>query len=142
MTSFEDVYDVFRNKINDFDIANMDDSSQAEVLYGFMQSSIARFVPLCKKLENIDTVNKTFTVDLTFTEIDILAEWMVSYWALPYLNNQENLRNVMNTADYNLYSPANLLDKIENRYSKAYKRAKSLMNEYSLRNSDIEQWKK
>ena len=99
-----------------------------------------------KKKEFKTKENKKFTkilfeCDLKIEEIDILTEWMVYEWLTPYLNNIENLRNQLNTKDFSFFSPANLLSTIQNVHTASRKRAKSMMNEYSYVNSDLEKLK-
>lgn len=86
-----------------------------------------------KELEDLPA----FREDLPYEVIDILTEWMVAYWLKPYVNNLENLRNNLNTKDFTSFSPANLLEKVGDRYTAARRYARSLSNEYSIVINDL-----
>lgn len=137
MTLYSEIYEAFKDKITDYDFIRYDPNIQNEILYSYLRKAVTRFR---KQYVKNDT-NTGFIDDLSDYEIDIITEWMVSFWIYPYLNNEENMKNILNTSDYNMYSPANLLDKLLTLYETSRKRARSLSNEYSFINSDIENWK-
>ena len=62
---------------------------------------------------------------------------MTVFWLGPFVNNIENLRNHLSTKDFSVFSPANLLEKIGDRYDIYYKRARSITNEYSYIIADM-----
>lgn len=141
MTSYSDIYESFLLKINDIDLANYSNEDLEKQLDLYLGQAISDFSDYCiKDLSDRDKEKKCFNISLDDKEIDILSEYMVVRWLTPILNNLENLRNTLNTSDFSIYSPANLLEKVEQRYSSAAKRARSMMNEYSLIHGDYNTW--
>jgi len=53
-----------------------------------------------------------FNEDLSQQEIWILAHGMLISWFSKFLYNHQNLKNKISTKDYNVFSSANLLDKL------------------------------
>lgn len=141
MTSYEDIYESFLSKINDIDLANYSNDDLEKQLDLYLGQAISDFFDYCiKDLSDRDKDKKCFNVTLDDREIDILSEFMVVRWLYPILNNLENLRNTLNTSDFSIYSPANLLEKIEQRYSSARMKARSMMNEYYLIHDTYDSW--
>ncbi len=137
MTAYEIVYSSFRDKVTDYDLAEMVDVEESAILYGYMKSAIAKFGRICKKLNNKDDTLQQFNEDLTDTEVDILSELMVENWTKPKLYHSEKLRNSLSTKDYSFFSPANLLNQLRELNKEAGKNARSMMNEYSILNSEF-----
>lgn len=142
MTEYTEIFNSFKDKITDYDLPLYTDDIQNEMLCSALRKACAKFGRICKS--DLSTRNDeimSFGCNLTIEEIDIITEWMVYEWLTPYLNNIENLRNQLNTKDFSFFSPANLLSAIQNVYTASRKRAKSMMNEYSYVNSDLEKLK-
>lgn len=74
---------------------------------------------------------------LTNREKDILALGMVLHFVEPYVYNTDALQNALNTKDFTLYSPANLLEKMTDLMNITRKRLKGEINLYSFRNGEI-----
>ena len=141
MTAYETVFESFRGKISDYDLALLDDDKEIDVLLGLLNNAIARFGRICSKLQNRDDTLQCFTDDLTFEEINILSEFMIFYWTKPKLYNSDLLKNILSTKDFNAFSSANLLNQIKDINKLSEQQAKTLMNEYSILNSDLENWR-
>ena len=56
---------------------------------------------------------------------------MLIQWMKPLVYRQENLENLLNTKDFTVYSPAELLLRIGNAYTKVQKDYLQLIREYS-----------
>ena len=69
--------------------------------------------------------------------IEIISEGMVVQWLKPYVYKQELLENVLNTRDFTLYSPAELLLRVGNAYAKAQKDYTQMIREYSYNHGDL-----
>lgn len=139
---YSKIFELFKDKITDYDLLQFTEELQSNILCNLLRKSCAKFRRICKTdLSNRDDEAMTFGCELAEEEIDILTEWMVYEWLTPYLNNSENLRNKLSTKDFSMFSPANLLSTIQNVHKESRKRAKSIMNEYSYVNSDMENLK-
>jgi hypothetical protein len=141
-TSFDDVYNTFLEKISDSDLLTLDSTNQESLLYGYMIRSCTKFNRICKvDLTNIDDELKQFNNDLNNEIIDIITTGMIVEWLKPKYLFNENLHNVLNTKDYNQYSPANLLKEIRETYLNSKQEFVSMMNNYSYINGNIEDLK-
>ncbi|POO87875.1 hypothetical protein [Clostridium sp. 3-3] len=143
-TTYKYIFDEFKDTITDSDLLLFGDELQDEMLIAILRKAISKCDRVVKKvidLSDRDDVLMEFARDIPTDVLDILYEWMTVIWLKPYVNNLENLRNHMNTKDFTMYSPANLLEKISDRYENAKKYSRSLTNEFSFIHSDLENLK-
>jgi hypothetical protein len=111
-TQYSDVYDRFLSKITDYDLANLTDQELKNTLLKYLKSAVANFKYCTKDLKDRDDTLQVFNIDLDEIEQEIIAKLMVIEWVNPYINSQENIRQVLGSRDYKIYSPANMLDKL------------------------------
>ena len=142
-TSYETVFAEFKDKITDPDLITFAEELQTEILIAYMKKAISK----CKRVvKTVDLANRDdelmeFGVEISDEVMDIITEWMTVFWLEPFVNNIENLRNNLSTKDFSVFSPANLLEKIGDRYDICYKRARSITNEYSYIIADMKELK-
>lgn len=143
-TSYETVFNEFKDKITDPDLITFAESLQTEMLVAYMNKAISRCGRVANKVVDLslrDDELMEFSVEIPYEVMDIITEWMTVFWLQPYVNNLENLRNNLSTKDFSAFSPANLLEKVGNRYDTARKQARSLTNEYSYIIADMKELK-
>lgn len=143
-TSYETVFNEFKDKITDPDLIAFAESLQTEMLVAYMNKAISRCGRITNKVVDLslrDDELMEFSVEIPYEVMDIITEWMTVFWLQPYVNNLENLRNNLSTKDFSVFSPANLLEKVGNRYDTARKQARSLTNEYSYIIADMKELK-
>ena len=140
-------YDVFTaaflSKISEYDFYDMDDEIRADIVEGFMKRAISEFRKNCK-YDLFSTANdedKEFNVDINDDDldeiVDIISEGMLIQWMKPFLYNQENLEQQLNTRDFTIYSPAELLMRIGNAHAAAKKNYTNMIREYSYNHGDL-----
>ena len=134
-TQYDDIFAAFKDKICDPDLCLLSDDTQTEYLTSIMLKALSRCADVYSPLRN-DALSR-FDEELPERVKDIITEWMTVFWLEPYVNNAENLRNAMSSKDFSVFSPANLLEKVCERYNTAKKDAKSLTNEYSYIINDL-----
>lgn len=140
-------YDVFTaaflSKIDEFDFSQMIESDRTEIVDGFLKRAVTAFKKNClyDLSANADDTNRKFDVDVDDNDLDelveIVSEGMVVQWLKPFVYQQDNLRNVLNTRDYTTYSPAELLNRIGGAYSKAQKDYTQMIREYSFNHGKL-----
>lgn len=142
-TNYETVFAEFKDKITDPDLITFAEDLQTEMLVAYMKKAIGKCKRVVKTvdLNNRDDELMEFGVELPDEVMDIITEWMTVFWLQPFVNNIENLRNNLSTKDFSVFSPANLLEKIGDRYDIARKHARSLTNEYSYIIADMKELK-
>ena len=136
MTAYTTIYNSFLDKVNDYDLADMTAELAQTSMRGWLNQAVVRFLESCKK-ELTQTEEGGFTEDLDLVEIDILTEGMVEAWLKPIRNNLDLLRNALSTKDFTTFSPANLLDKVNDTYSMAHANFLSRIKEYSFIRNDV-----
>lgn len=140
-------YDIFTEaflaKVSEYSFLSLAEEDRTAIVDGFMKRALTIFRKNCKYdlFTTGDDVTRTFSVDIPeadLTELsDIVSEGMVVQWLKPYVNKQEILENVLNTKDFTTYSPAELLLRVGNAYSKAQKDYTSMIREYSYNHGDL-----
>lgn len=136
MTAYTTIYNSFLDKVNDYDLADMTAELAQISMRGWLNQAVVRFLESCKK-DLTQTEEGGFTEDLDLMEIDILTEGMVEAWLKPIRNNLDLLRNALSTKDFTTFSPANLLDKVNDTYSMAHANFLSRIKEYSFIRNDV-----
>lgn len=137
-TPYSDVINSFLPKVKDYDLLKYQEMEREEIVIRLMLKSCVKFSRVCKvDLTDRDDNLKQFNGDLDDEIIDIITEGMIVEWLKPRVYSSENLKNVLNTKDYNQYSPANLLKELRETYQLSKKAYKSLINNYSFANADF-----
>lgn len=142
-------YDVFTGafltKIAEFDFGKLEESVATALVDGYMRRAISAFNKICKYslVESADDETRTISVDMAVGDMDeiveIISDGMVVQWLKPYLYQQENLQNVLNTRDFSAYSPATLLQQVRQTYEKAQRDFVQGIREYSYNHGDLSQ---
>ena len=137
ITNFEEIYNYFFFKVNDFDLIKLEEDDLKDVLFNYLMIACTRF-DVCKQdLSNVDKMLECFNIKLTNEEIVILSTHMVCCWLEQQLNSIDLLRNRLNTKDASFFSPANLLSSVKSRYNESMDQARLLTNEYSFKNKNF-----
>ena len=140
-------YDVFTaaflSKISEYDFYNMDEEIRTDMVDGFMKRAVSEFRKNCK-YDLFSTANdeeRCFNATIADEDldeiVDIISEGMLVQWLKPFLYNQENLEQQLNTRDFTIYSPAELLAKIGSAYATARKNYKNMIYDYSYKHGDL-----
>ena len=140
--TYDIVTDAFLSKITEFEFINLSEENATELIDGYMKRAVTEFKNVCEyDLSARDDTLRRFTVDIADEDVDeileILSEGMVVQWLKPYVYKQENLENVLNTADFSTYSPAELLYRIGNAYKQAKTDYTQMVREYSYNHADL-----
>lgn len=143
-TTYKEVFDEFKDKIDDPDLLLFSSQLELEMLISYMNKAIYKCGRIVKKTVDLslrDDDLLEFKVYVPDEVMEIITEWMTVFWLKPYVNNVENLRNNISTKDFSVFSPANLLEKIGARYDEARRYARSITNEYSYVIADMKELK-
>jgi hypothetical protein len=135
-TPYSDIYDIYSGMYSDFEFLLLTPETQENILEGWLISAVGEFDKCKQDLSNRDETLKQFNVDLTDSEIKILAKYMLCEWLSPKLYTVENLKNHLSTKDFNQFSPANLLKEIRETHDKALKSANGAKRTYAHKNFD------
>lgn len=135
--SYDLITAAFLAKINEYDFLQMKREEAQDTIDGYLKAAVSAFRKNClyDLFTTADDTEREFAVDIADDDVDelveILSEGMVVQWMKPFLYRQETLENLMNTRDFTLYSPANLLSKIGEAYKQVRKDYTQMIREYS-----------
>lgn len=141
-------YDIFGgaflSKISEYDFVTLFDDVRTEIVDGYMKRAITKFRKNCKYdlTSAADDENRVYNIEVDDDDVDeiadIISEGMVAEWFHQFVYKQELLQNVVNTRDFTLYSPAELVYRIGNAYTKVQNDFKQMVREYSYNHGDLE----
>lgn len=139
VTPYSTIYNAFLNKITDTDFLLLSDNNRKALLLSYLNYACGEFSDVCTKdLNNRDDDAEIFNIELSLAEIDIITDGMLVAWITPKYLFNENMHNVLNTKDFNMYSPANLLKEIRETYNNVKQTFERKMIKYSYLNSNFE----
>lgn len=133
----------FLSKISEFEFLKLDDNTRTEIIDGYRKRAVSAFKKNCKVdlFTTGDDAIRAYLVDVSENDMDelveIISEGMIIQWLKPYVYQQDLLQNVLNTRDYTMYSPAELLLRVGNAYQKAQKDYTQMIREYSYNHGDL-----
>ena len=139
MTPYKAFIDTFLDKISDYKLLNYEDYLVDELAVGYMKRVCTKFDKICQaELSQQDDNEYAFLSDEIDDEIiDIVTDGMVVEWLRQYVNNSDNLENILNTKDFTMYSSKNLLAEIKSLYQDEQKAFTNSMREYSYNHGDL-----
>ena len=139
MTHYKAFIDTFLDKISDYKLLNYEDYLVDELAVGYMKRVCTKFDKICQAdLSQQDDNEYAFLSDEIDDEIiDIVTDGMVVEWLRQYVNNSDNLENILNTKDFTMYSSKNLLAEIKSLYQDEQKAFTNSMREYSYNHGDL-----
>lgn len=140
--SYDEIVGAFLLKITEFEFIQLPEENRVEIVDGYMKRTISSFKRICKyDLTLTDEINREFSDDFEEDDIDeiidIISEGMVVQWLKPYVYKQELLESTLNTRDFTAYSPAELLRRVGDAYTKAQKDYIQMVREYSYNHGDL-----
>lgn len=141
--SYDIFVGAFLSKISEYEFSKMTSLDRTEVVDGYMKRALSEFKKNCDYdlLSVRDDTNRVFNINISSDDIDelanIISEGMVVHWLKPFVYQQENLQNVLNTRDFSVYSPAELLMRVGNAYKQAQKDYIQMIREYSYNHGDL-----
>ena len=133
----------FLAKITEYDFLDMNWTDRQDMIDGYMKAAVSAFRQTCAidLATTGDDVEREYAVEVSEEDseeiVDIVSEGMVVQWMKPFLYRQENLENLLNTRDFTLYSPANLLLRIGEAYRQAKKDYTQMIRDYSFHHGDL-----
>lgn len=132
----------FLGKVTDYDFIKLTDEQREYEVTGYMKRACAQFSHVCKyDLTGGDDDAGEFDIDIPDSDIDevvdIVSDGMCVQWFKQYLHRSETLTNVLNTADFSAYSPAELLYRVTNAYNTIKKDFTQRVREYSYVHGDL-----
>lgn len=140
--SYDLFTDAFLSKITEYDILQLDIDDQVAIVDGFMKRALNEFQSVCAYdfSGTADDDERIFDVEVSGADlneiVNIVSEGMVVQWLKPYIYKQQLLNNVLNTRDFSVYSPAELLKQVRATYKEAQSDFIQMSREYSFNHAN------
>lgn len=133
-TSVQDIYKRFLTQIGKDVISELEQELAEELMLIYLEGAISLF-DICKK--DLTIKEGSFVEELNLDEQYILVDGMIIYWLRPKINTEKMIDLIITTSDYNIKSPANLLDKLNTLYKDSSYNFKCRINRYSFRGNKV-----
>lgn len=135
--SYDLFTEAFLSKVTEYEFMQLTEDDRTATVDTYMKRAFSAFRKNCKYdfATTGDSELREFDVDVPDDDlieiIDIVSEGMLVEWMKPYTYRQELLENAINTRDYSLYSPAELLRRVGSAYAAVQKDFIQKIREYS-----------
>jgi len=131
-TSYDSVIQRFLRKVTDYNLLELSDDLKDKDILELLDSAVGSFERLCKNdLSLRNDALRSFEVNLTSLEKNIITELMVQEWIQPYQNHSELLQNSLTTRDVNEYATAPQLRAVSSVAERVEKKCDKLTKDYS-----------
>lgn len=131
-TPFDDIHDIFRLKISDYELAELPVVYAMGIMDGYLNSACAYMRRWNPKFDlSKDVGAREFNSDLSEDVTEIIAIGMVFYYLSRKASNGDNLANVMKTKDFEFFSPAQLLSQVKDLRAQTNREFKNAINAYT-----------
>ena len=140
---YDQLTSAFLAKITEYNFLNMPDGDRQEIVDGYRRRAWASFASVCMPDDvKVDDDKRAYEItgddDTAADEIiEIVSDGMGLQWLKQYLYKQENLENMLNTADFSAYSPAELTYRITNAYNSLKKEFRDAVVLFTYRHGDL-----
>lgn len=112
-TPYEKIYENFLPKLQSYDIPAMTEDEVKDCLHDYLILAVSRFHACKKDLNDRDDILQRFNVELSDVEIDIISNYMIiEYIDSNYIRVPTLLKASLSSSDFNAFSNANLLSKL------------------------------
>lgn len=140
--AYSELNSAFLSKITEYDFIQLADSTRIDIVDGYRKRAVSAFKKVCKyDLSLCDDTLQAYVADFEEDDIDeiveIISDGMVLQWFKQFLYHQENLQNVMNTSDFSMYSPSELLHRTGAAYDRLKREYIQDVREYSYNHNDL-----
>lgn len=142
MTSYDEIYNRFYGKIDDYDIFQLLQSAEEnedhralvmKMLLNYLNDGVSLYTYQTQDLSLRDDESESFQITLTDTEKEILSSFMVVSYLTPKLIRSDMIEHRLTSKDLREFSPANLMREIRTIKEEVFDRAHSLMTESYIR---------
>lgn len=143
IVSYDKFLEAFLCKITEYNFLSLPEADRQLIIDGYMKRAMSHVIEVCSLDAVSDDESRAYVFNNDLSEcateeiVDIVTEGMLVQWMKQHMYKQENLENMLNTADFTSYSPAELLYRITNAYNMCKRDFTNHMREYSYRHGDL-----
>lgn len=116
-TQYQELVDIFFNKIKDYDLANMDENIATEIATSYIDSACSQFQSCTQDLDNRDDELGQFGLELSNANKQMLVNYMcIEFLDANFLRVSQALKSRLSTSDFHsLQNPQQLAKVMELR---------------------------
>lgn len=133
MTPYSNIFKRFERMITDFDLDGLIVANKEQIEIELLSNAVAEYINSVDDLTRNDTT-KQFTNTLSEQSEKILANYMVQGWCKPYVFSQDLFETNFSTMEYQKFSPAELMLRIQNLMTYVQREAGRLSTKVSVKN--------
>lgn len=112
-TQYQELVDIFFNKIKDYDLANMDENIATEIAIGYIDSACSQFQSCTQDLDNRDDELGQFGTKLSNTNKQMLVNYMcIEFLDSNFLRVSQALKSRLSTSDFHSLQNSQQLAKV------------------------------
>lgn len=112
-TQYQELVDIFFNKIKDYDLANMDENIATEIAIGYIDSACSQFQSCTQDLDNRDDELGQFGIKLNNTNKQMLVNYMcIEFLDSNFLRVSQSLKSRLSTSDFHSLQNSQQLAKV------------------------------
>jgi len=133
MTPYSNIFTRFERMITDFDLDGIIIANKEQIEIELLSNAVAEYINSVDVLTRDDTL-KQFTNVLSEQSEKILANYMVQGWCKPYVYSQDLFETNFSTMEYQKFSSAEMMLRIQNLMTYAQREAGRLSTKVSVKN--------
>jgi hypothetical protein len=133
MTPYSNIFTRFERMITDFDLDGIIIANKEQIEIELLSNAVAEYINSVDDLTRDDTL-KQFANVLSEQSEKILANYMVQGWCKPYVYSQDLFETNFSTMEYQKFSSAELMLRIQNLMTYAQREAGRLSTKVSVKN--------
>lgn len=136
-TPYEKLYANLLPKFRSYEIPLMTELEVKQNLHDYIIPAASKFTICKKNLDDRDDSLEVFNETLSNDEIEIISNFMIiEYIDSTYIRTPTLLKVNLSSSDFNSYSPANMLDKLNAMQTRYRKENETLLSRYSWISKD------
>ena len=132
-TSYWKIFNIFLNKIIDFDLPKMSDDQLTSYCFGIFSSAMVKVKNFDHDLSKRDDIIYSFDDELSDVECEIIACQMVVEWVERKTNTVQNIHMFVGTKDESMASQANHIRSLMELRDKQRATISALIRDYKYR---------
>jgi len=112
-TQYQEIVDIFFNKIKDYDLANMDENVATEIAIGYIDSACSQFQSCTQDLDDRDDELAQFGIKLSNINKQMLVNYMcIEFLDSNFLRVSQALKSRLSTSDFHSLQNPQQLSKV------------------------------
>ena len=133
MTPYSNIFTRFERMITDFDLDGIIIANKEQIEIELLSNAVAEYINSVDVLTRDDTL-KQFANVLSEQSEKIIANYMVQGWCKPYVYSQDLFETNFSTMEYQKFSSAEMMLRIQNLMTYAQREAGRLSTKVSVKN--------